>query len=307
MMEEEKKEEQRKKRKLIMKRVTIGFSIAIVVGVVWYIMSKSIIPTIITMLGAFILAESSFIVREKLQRSYEVKKMEDVFPDFIELMASNLRAGMTIDKSLLLSSRKEFSPLDKEIILLGKNILTGKEIGEAMIEMARRTHSDKIIKTISIIISGIRSGGNLAILLEETAINMRERNFVEKRAASNVLMYLIFIFFAVGVGAPVLFSLSSVLVQVLSSLLKNIPSMQTTAVSLPFTLTSVNISETFVVYFSLTFVVGMDILASLLLGLVGKGEAKQGLKYTVPIILLAMGVFFLVRIFLTKYFAGIIG
>src|SRR4030042_1953205 len=115
---------------------------------------------------------------------------------------------MTIDKALLLSSRKEFAPLDEEILLLGKEIITGKEIMQALHDMSLRIKSDKIRKTLELVISGIRSGGNISILLEETAVNMRERNFIEKKSASNVLMYVIFIFFAVAIGAPLLFGLS---------------------------------------------------------------------------------------------------
>ena len=37
--------------------------------------------------------------------------IEDALPDALQLMASNLRAGMTPDKALLLSSRPEFGPL----------------------------------------------------------------------------------------------------------------------------------------------------------------------------------------------------
>jgi pilus assembly protein TadC len=71
--------------------------------------------------------------------------MEEVFPDFIELVSSNLRAGMTVDKALLLSSRKEFSPLDIEILRLGKDILTGTYINIALTNMAKRIKSEKIL------------------------------------------------------------------------------------------------------------------------------------------------------------------
>ena len=233
--------------------------------------------------------------------------MEDIFPDFIELMASNLRAGMTIDRALLLSSRKEFAPLDVEILALGKDILTGKEINNALLAMAERIKSDKISKTIIVINSGIKSGGNLAIILEQTAANMRERGFIEKRAASNVLMYLIFIFFAVAVGAPALFALSSVLVEILSSILGNIPQVEaSTRIGIPFTLSSVNVSVNFIIYFSVVFLFVINILASLLLGLVSKGEEKAGSKYILPLSVLSLTVFFTVRIFISSRFSDLL-
>jgi flagellar protein FlaJ len=243
-------------------------------------------------------------MRKKLKEMSVQKKMEDAFPDFIELMASNLRAGMTIDKALLLSARREFAPLDKEIFSLGKDIMTGKKVEAALNAFAIRTKSAKIQKTVNLIISGIKSGGNISILLEEAAVNMRERNFVEKRAASNVLMYVIFIFFSIAVGAPALFALSSVLVSVLTNILSTIPVMSST-IALPFSLTKINISVTFITYFSIVFIIATDILASLMLGLVSKGQEKSGIKYIPILLIISILTFIVLRVVLMSYFSDI--
>ena len=294
------------KKKKITVTLTKNALISLAITIVCYFLTKDMATSISIFLTAIILLQTYFFVKETLKQYNKIKKMESVFPDFIELMASNLRAGMTIDRALLLSSRKEFSPLDEEILILGKDIITGKEMSQALINMAKRIKSEKILKTIIVINSGIKSGGNLAILLEETAINIREREFVEKRSASNVLMYLIFIFFAIAVGAPFLFGLSSVLVQVLSKILVGIPNVETKT-NLPVILTSVNISTEFITNFSIIFLIIIDVLASLLLGLVNKGEEKTGLKYVIPLIIVSITIFFSTKAFLLKYFSNFIG
>jgi Flp pilus assembly protein TadB len=193
MMREEKQKEWRKKVKILITSVLLGalFSAAI------YYFLRDIVPSAI-FFGLFLLIFNAyFVLRARMAEADKIKKMEEVFPDFIELVASNLNAGMTIDKSLIMSSRKEFNPLDVQINLLGKDIITGKDITSALQEMGRRINSGKISKTIDLIVSSIHSGGNLSILLGEIAGNMREREFVEIRAASYVLMYVIFIFIAV--------------------------------------------------------------------------------------------------------------
>lgn len=282
----------------------LGALVGLAVSTISFFINWNILTSAIVLAGIFALFIAYSFVRVYLQKAAEVKKMEEVFPDFIGLMASNLRAGMTIDRALLLSSRKEFAPLDKEILTLGKDIVTGKEITQALEDAAKRIKSDKIAKTIKLIISGIRAGGNLAILLEETAKNMRERNFVEKRAASNVLMYVIFISFAVTIGAPLLFGLSSVLVEILTQLISNLPGEQVVT-NVPFALTSISISTTFITYFCLIFLVTTAILSSLLLGLVSKGHEREGLKYMVPMIVVAVALFFLSRIVLLRYFSDL--
>jgi pilus assembly protein TadC len=245
--------------------------------------------------------------RGKLKETAKIRKMEDSFPDFLQLMSSNLRAGMTIDKAMMLSSRPEFEPLDKEIISVGKDIATGKTIRASLLDMSKRIKSEKIEKTILLILSGIQSGGNIAILLEETATNTREREFVEKRAASNVLMYLIFIFIAASCGAPILFSLSTILVETLTTILSTLPDMQTTGISMPFTLSSISISITFIIYFSVVFIVMTNVLASRIIGLVNKGEESYGLRYLPYMLLISLGIFFVIRMFLAGYIKGFFG
>ena len=279
-------------------------ALSLIFGVLSFLFTKSVAKSAIVFAAFFILFNGYFLVNMRFKRAAEVRKMEDAFPDFIELMASNLRAGMTIDKAMLLSSRKEFEPLDKQIILLGKDIVTGKEITQALDDGARRIGSEKITKTMKLIISGIKSGGNLAVLLEETAQNLREKNFVEKRAASNVLMYVIFIFFASAIGAPTLFALSSVLVEIMTQLVGSLPEGGI-ASNIPFALSNVSVSVDFVIYFSIVFVVVSNILASLVLGLVSKGREKEGFKYSLPMILLSVGIFFVARLILGSYFSDL--
>lgn len=299
-------EPQKQKINTTIKSILSGLIISIIIGTASYLLTKSIVKAGIFLITSFFIIEAYLVIKKVLEKSARIKKMEDVFPDFIELMASNLRAGMTVDKALLLSSRKEFNPLDKEILVLGKEIITGKDMAQALTEMAKRTKSDKILKTTAVINSGIKSGGNLAILLEQTALNMRERSFLEKKATSNILMYLVFIFFAASVGSPILFALSTVLVQTLTNILGSIPEIEAPT-NIPFVLTSVNISPSFIVFYAVIFIIMTDILASLLLGLINKGEEKVGLKYIIPLILVSMASFFLIRIVISSYIGNVIG
>jgi Flp pilus assembly protein TadB len=293
-----------KKRKVI---ILIGFLFGAVVTLVLLLLRKGILISFISFFVASGLFFLYLIFRHKLKELARTKKIEAVFPDFLQLMATNLRAGMTIDKAILLSSRPEFAPLDKELLKTGKDMTTGKSIETALMDMAKRTRSDRIHKTILLLISGIRAGGNLATLLEETSINIREKGFVEKRAASNVLMYVIFIFIAASAGAPALFSLSSVLVETLINILSGLPAVDTSQAALPFSLSTISISINFIKYFSIVFIVVINILAALVLGLVSKGEEKEGIKFIIPMLSIAIVVFYGIRILLARFVTGLFG
>lgn len=270
-----------------------------------FFLTRNWIISAISLIALIILSVLYPFLIKMFKKTERITRIESVFPDFLQLMASNLRAGMTIDRAMLLSSRKEFYPLDEEVLKTGKDITTGTTIELSLSNMSQRIGSEKIDKTISLIISGIKAGGDLAVLLGETARNMREKDFVQKKAASSVLMYIIFIFIAVSIGAPVLFSLSTILVETLTNLLSGIPVMDSSQINLPFTLSSISISVTFVKYFSIIFLIAIDLLASLILGLVSKGEEKQGLKYFIPLLAISLGIFFTIRLFLSGFLKGL--
>jgi len=299
------KKQRLEKDKIRKKSLSLGILIGLIISIIYFIIKRTIIPSAIIIIATPILFYVYFLFRNSLKKSARIRKMEEVFPDFLQLMSSNLRAGIIIDRAMLLSVKEEFHPLDKEIQLTGREIATGKEIEEALLDMSKRIKSDKIHKTILLILSGIRAGGNIATLLEETSVNMRERGFIEKRAASNVLMYVIFIFVAVAFGGPFLFGLSTLLVGTLTGLLSGMPAGGAT--NLPFTMSDITISADFIKYFALVFIVVTDILASMILGLVNRGEEKEGIRYLIPLLAISLGVFFLIRLGLGGFMQGLFG
>jgi len=290
------------------KKIIIGAILSLVVSLLTLIIYKRILVSFISFFVFFGLFFLYDYFRKALAESSRITKIEFIFPDFLQLMASNLRAGMTIDRSILMSARPEFSPLDKEIMTVGKDIATGKTLESALMDMTKRIKSEKVEKTVFLIISGIRAGGNLSILLEETSRNMRKRGFVEKRASSNVLMYVIFIFVAACIGAPVLFSLSTLLVETLINTISSMQGIETMASSsVPFTFSAVNVSLDFIKYFSIVFIIMTDVLASLVLGLVGKGEEREGVKYIIPMTLISLVLFFALRYLLAGFVVNLMG
>lgn len=295
------------KEKTVLKKViflSIIAGILVASGILFFY--KEIILSVISFFATSAVIIIYYFVRKSLKKTARIRKLEEVFPDFLQLMSSNLRAGMTIDKAILLSSRPEFAPLDKEILQTGKDLTTGKNIEQSLLDMSKRINSEKIHKTILLIISGIRAGGDVAILLEQTAVSMRERKFVEQKAASSVLMYVIFIFLAVSIFAPVLFSLSTVLVEILTNILAGLPEIEAGGANLPFTLSKISVSVSFIKYFSLMFMVTIDLFASLVLGLVSKGQEKQGLRYFPVILVMSISIYFLSKLFITQFLGGLL-
>ena len=234
--------------------------------------------------------------------------VEDILPDALQLMASNLRAGMTIDRALLVSTRKEFGPFNRELIRVGKEITTGKEIAESLRTMNIHIKSEKLRATVELLILGLRSGGELSQLLEQVSENLRQQRLIEEKIKASVTTYVIFIFSAVCLGTPVLFGLSTFLIRVITKNLQSIEVPETTGrIDLPFHITEIHVSPSFIVTFAIVTLVTSSVMAGFVIGLIKKGKERAGIQYIPLFLAISLTVFLVVRWLVTLVFGSIIG
>ncbi|MEA2036370.1 MAG: type II secretion system F family protein [Nanoarchaeota archaeon] len=265
------------------------------------------LPVVISAIASFFLFQVLVYFLLLLSADAKAKFVEEILPDVLQLMASNLRAGLTTDRALLLAARPEFGPFQNEINQVGKEITMGEEIGRALVNMTKRIRSQKLSKTVALIVSGLKSGGELASLLEQTARNLRQESLVDSRIRANVMMYVIFIFIAVCFGAPLLFGLSSFLVEVLTENMKAIKIPDTAAMTMPISFSEVSIGVDFVIMFSVIFLITASILGSLIVGLLSKGREREGIRYMPVLVIFSLAMFFLVRVGIKNMVGGLFG
>ena len=261
---------------------------------------------LILLVAWFILIQGIIYAWLVLTADSRARFVEELLPDALQLMASNLRAGLTVDRALLLSARPEFGHFKEELNYVGKQLATGKELGDALMELSTRIRSDKLKKTFQIIVSAMASGGELAELLVQTASNLRQQRLVEQRVRSSVLVYVIFIFSAIAFGAPMLFGLSSFLVEVISDIFSKVQlPPQDSAMNLPLSFTKVSVPPSFVNTYVLVSMLFTSIMGSLILGLIAKGKEKEGLKYLPILVIVTISLYFLVRFSIKALLGGL--
>ncbi|MCX6818786.1 MAG: type II secretion system F family protein [Candidatus Aenigmarchaeota archaeon] len=255
-------------------------------------------------LGLSLIFEIVFYAWLLLSADSKAKFTEKVLPDALQLMAMNLKAGMTTDKALLIAARPEFGPLEKELNRAGKQILAGKRINEALLEMSGRIRSPIFERTIRLIVEGIKSGGELSDLLQQTAEDLQNSEVVKGEVQSNVMMYAIFIFFAAGIGAPLLYGISTYLVGVLGTQFAKFQISETMIGSMNMMKGHISISQEFLLIFPITSLIVTSIFGSLIIGLVKGGTEKEGIKFIPMLLIVSLTVFFLVRLMVGGIFAG---
>jgi flagellar protein FlaJ len=234
---------------------------------------------------------------------------EEMLPDALQLTASHIRAGLTPDKALLMAARPEFGVLEREIKWVAKQAMTGKDLSEAILGMNNRINSSLVQRTTNLIAEGIKSGGELATLLEETAEDIRNAATLRNEVRSQVMMYVIFIFLAVGIGGPALYGISTFLVESMAKISGGIdPSAFSTDVyaNSPIKFNQVSISLDFMVKYALASIITSAIVSSVTLSLIESGNTKNTLKYAPILVAIGVIIFLVSRAFISGSMSSMI-
>lgn len=268
--------------------------------------SRKILFMLPPVLALIIISIASFIVLHLLVYSIismiatnRGRFIEKILPDALQLIAANLRAGMTIDRALLASNRKEFGYLNYLFIIVGKEISTGTEVSEALLNMTKRVKSEKFAKSLELIVMAMRSGGELSRLLGQVAENLVHQQNIEDKIRAGVTTYLIFIGAAVSFAAPFLYALSTVFVNIIITSFGNVDIPAEAMRNMPFTIKmtpeQVIFLPDFVKMYSMICLMTLGVMSSFLLGLIKKGKVKFGITYIPIIVGSSMLIYFVVR------------
>ena len=220
---------------------------------------------------------------------------DEVLPDALRLISSNIRSGLTPDKALLLAARPEFGPLEMEIRSSAKLTMSGEPIDYAIRNISKTINSKALRHVTDLLAEGIARGGNLPSLLDGLANDIRQTKILKKEVHAVVMMYAIFIFFAAGIGAPLLYGISSFLVGTMEDIGSRV-NVQEFPTSMRFmSFQGINLTQEFlIIYVSLSLGI-TSVFGGMLIGLIQEGTEKAGFKY-IPIILgLSLSIFFITR------------
>jgi type II secretory pathway component PulF len=264
-------------------------------------------------LFTFIAIHAAAYVQLMLTANSRAAKVEEVLPDFLSLMASNIRAGLTSDRALIVSAREEFGPLTAAIHNAGKNSITGMPLEQVMVQMGDYIKSDVLHKTVRLIVEGMQSGGDMSELLEKTALDIRKFRSVRKEVNSIIMNYKLFIMAAITFGAPLLYGVSTFLVDIMLKIKGKI-SQNTSEDTAAMLSNSVGVfkgkllltPEAIALFASVSILVTI-FFGCMAVGIMTSGKRVEGLKYFPILSVVGISILFGLRYALSVILGGMMG
>jgi tight adherence protein B len=117
----------------------------------------------------------------KIRTSRRQSAFADQLEDSLQLMASSLRAGHSIMRAIDAVSQEADSPTAEEFARLVNETRVGRDLTDALDEVAERTASDDFLWVAQAISIQREVGGNLAEVLDAVGHTIRERNAIRRQ------------------------------------------------------------------------------------------------------------------------------
>jgi pilus assembly protein TadC len=208
------------------------------------------------------------------------RKLEEIIPEFLEMVSSNLKGGMSFEKSLWMSIKPKFGILSNEIALAAKKVMTGHDVDIALTEFSLKYDSPMLKRSMNLIISQIQSGGEIADIIDRIVVDLKKTKALKEEMSASVLTYMIFISAIVVVISPVLFGLSYALLTVIQSITALLgASMTNVDLNMPFKIGATSIDPSMFITFSYFAICIAAIGASMIVSIIEKGTIRGGVKY----------------------------
>jgi hypothetical protein len=232
------------------------------------------------------------------------KAVENVLPSMLYLLTANLHSGMTPFQAFKEASRPELGILKSEMDRAIMLSLSSMQFHEALLLMSSRVKSEMFQDVIELFVEGMRSGGPLATLMSDIALDITEDMDLKKEIITKSKSYIMFIGFIVVVASPLLSAVSVNFIRTITTITNEVraemPEIQNVG---GITFGELTLSPDFIYKMALTNITITGLIASWLLAIISHGKEKYMIKYALVILpasfIMYYIVDYLIRNFLT--------
>ncbi|RME52876.1 hypothetical protein D6783_03630 [Candidatus Woesearchaeota archaeon] len=238
-----------------------------------------------------ILLASALYFYYNMRIFHRTKELEDRLPDYLTLVSTNLKGGLSFEKSLWAAIKPEFGVLANEIALVSKKVLTGSDVNEAMIEFSKKYDSPNLRRAMNLIVSEVDSGGRVVDVIDKIIENLKKTRQLKEEMAASTVTYIIFMGALVIIICPLLFALSYQLVNVMVGFGNKVATSIPASGQIPISISSSGMKPIHFRIFSVAAISVIAIFSAMIVSIIETGNVKGGLKY-IPLFLFS-GLFFL--------------
>jgi Flp pilus assembly protein TadB len=235
--------------------------------------------------------------------------VEKILPDFLLLVLSNLRAGMSPFTAFVQAARPEFKYLYDEVRKSAGRAGGSTSLPDVLNDVGSKFDSQIFKRTIALFAKGIKSGGQLSRLLKSSADEIRHIQDLRAELVTATRTYTIFLGFIIIVIMPFLLGVSTHFITIFTQIQNEAGagSAEMLVGGAPSLSGKISITANEMMMTSLAALISTSLLVSGLMGIIGRGSALYGVKYFPILSIASILMFFLAKTVVASLLSGFTG
>lgn len=258
-------------------------------------------------LFAVFFAISVFFLNFKIFR--RKLEMERVLPEYLRLVATNIRSGLSLHNALTVSGKKRFGILSNEIELVAKTSKVKGDFAKSLEVFGKKFDSKILQKSMNSIAASVRSGTNISDLLEKTADNINKMKNTRLKMAASVKNYIIFIIASGIIIAPLMFSMSFHMNDTVADIKDRVNVDVSVGSNQPLGLTGIGgvggVESSDFDIFAILMIISNVLISGILISVIRYGNWRQGVGIIPFYLLISISLYFSGKILLSGLVGGV--
>lgn len=240
--------------------------------------------------GPLLIMMTPYMIFHEIQARRNSRMMSRL-PDALKQLASANAIGLTLTESLTTVSQNTSGRLGNEFGKVSNDIQWNNNVNAAMIDLANRLRVPVLTRTTKLITKANESSGDIEDVLEVAAKDVSERHLLKKERAQQMMMYTVVVLISFCVYLFVIVLLDITFLSKFANM--DVGSSggggsQAGGGALDFS--GLPIKKIRMAFYHSTVIQGLG--SGLLAGQLGSNNVKNGMKYSVALIMLSSVVFF---------------
>ena len=219
-----------------------------------------------------------------VKQEQNTSKIEQSAPDFLRQLSSMLKVGLSFENAMEDMSKYGQGPLYDEMRRTILEIRMGRNFDDAWKAMSKRLKSRELERIFIIILDGRKSGSSMAGVIMDVSNDLRELLAIKRERKSSVMMSVMFLIISAIVATPFSFGM----VSVYSDFMQNFGKSGDLILIAPFA------AQIYLIIHSL--------LVGLIISVIMYGSFKKGVKFSIPLVIVAYIIFYGISNFAGTFF-----
>lgn len=235
-------------------------------------------------LALFITCIACMIMLPIVQADKRRAKIEKPLPDALHHMSVAIRTGLVVESVIKEIADGNYGALSDEFSRISIEMKKGRPLKEALLAFSKRSGSKEVGRAMRLVIEGIESGGPISEVLDEVSDDLRAVRMIQRERKTATSQQASFLAMACLMAGPFVMGVVAALPTIMTGMAGEGMFSRVLMQEIQGVVTALSY-----------YVFAQAFSGGLLMGVIMYGDFKKGVKYGIPMGMVAYVIFLAIK------------